>query len=76
MTNSNSSVSSRAPLPTERKPKGRGNQIVVGIVVKSKIGKMEEEVRAGNSRRMRKELTGLVQGVFVRRRFLVRSVYR
>ena len=38
----------------------------------AKIGELEEEVRAGIPRRMRKELTGLVQGVSGRRRFLVR----
>ena len=43
-----------------------------GTVVKAKIGELEEEVRAGNSRRMRKELTGVVQGVSARRRFLMR----
>ena len=41
-------------------------------VVKAKIGELEEEVRAGNSRRKRKELTGVVKGVLGRRRFLVR----
>ena len=45
---------------------------MVGTVVKAKIGELEEEVRAGSSRRMRKELTGVVQGVCGRRRFLVR----
>ena len=43
-----------------------------GTVVKAKIGELEEEVRADNSRRMGKELTGVVQGVSGRRRFLVR----
>ena len=43
-----------------------------GTVVKAKIGELEEEVREGNSRRMRKELTGMVQGVLGRRRFLAR----
>ena len=52
--------------------KGRGNKIVVGTVVKAKIGNLEEKVRVGSSRRMRKELTGVVQGVSGRRRFLVR----
>ena len=52
--------------------KGRGNKIVVGTVVKAKIGELEEEVRAGNKRRMRKELTGVAQGVSEKRRFLVR----
>ena len=40
--------------------------------MKAKIGELEEEVRAGNSRRTRKEFTGVVQGVSGRRRFLVR----
>ena len=43
-----------------------------GTVVKAKIGELEEEVRSGSSRGMRKELTGVVQGVSGRRRFLVR----
>ena len=51
--------------------KGRGNKIVEGEVVKSNKGELEEDVMAGNSRRMRKDLTGLVQGVSGRRRFLV-----
>ena len=54
MTTSNYIVSSEGPLPTEQKLKGRGNKIVVGTVVKAKIGKLEEEVRVGSSRRMRK----------------------
>ena len=52
--------------------KGGGNKIVVGTFVKAKIGELEEEVRVGSSRRMRKELTGVVQGVSGRRRFLLR----
>ena len=63
MTTSNYIVSSRGLLPTERKLKGRGNNIVVGTVVKAKIGELEEEVRVGSSRSMRKELTGVVQDV-------------
>ena len=43
-----------------------------GKIVKAKIGELEEEVRAGNSRRMRKEFSGVVQGVSGRRRILVR----
>ena len=46
--------------------------IVVGTVVKTKIGELEEEVRAGSSRRTRKDLTGVVQGVLVRSRLLLR----
>ena len=52
--------------------KFRGNKIVEGAVVKANIGELEEEVTAGNSRRMRKELTGVVQCVSGRRRFFVR----
>ena len=55
-----------------QKSKGRGDKIVVVMVVKAKIGELEEEVRAGSSRSMRKELTDVVQGVSERRRFLVR----
>ena len=52
--------------------KGRGNNIVEEAVVKANIGELEEEVRAGKSRRMRKELIDVVQGVLGRRRLLVR----
>ena len=45
---------------------------MVGTVVKAKIADLEEEVRAGNSRKTRKELNGGLQGVLWRRRFLVR----
>ena len=44
---------------------------MVGTVVKSNTGKLEEEVRAGSSRRVRKEFTGVVQGVSGRGGFLV-----
>ena len=63
MTTSKSIVSSQGPLPTEQKLKVRGDNIVVGTIVKAKIGELEEEVRVGSSRRMSKELTGVVQGV-------------
>ena len=69
---SNYIVSYQGPLHTERKLKGRGNKIVVGTIVNAKIGDLEEELRVGGSRRMRKELNGVVQGVSGRRRFLVR----
>ena len=72
MTRSNYIFSSQASLPTQLKSKGRGNNIVVGMVVKAKICELEEEVRAGSSRRMGKELTGVVQGVLGRSRLLVR----
>ena len=72
MTNSNSIASYQSPLPIEKKLKGRGDKIVVGTVVKANIGELEEELRAGSSRRTRKELTGVVQGVSGRRGLLVR----
>ena len=47
--------------PSHRaKTKGRGEKILEGKVVKAKIGELEEEVRSGNSRRMSKDLTGVV----------------
>ena len=45
---------------------------MVGTVVKSKLGELEEEVRADSSISMRKELTGVVKGVSGRRMFLAR----
>ena len=70
MTNSNPIVSSQGLLPTEQKSKGRGNKIVVGTLVKAKTGELEEEVRVGSSRSMTKELTGVVQAISGKRRFL------
>ena len=43
--------------------KAKGNKIVVGTVVKSNLGELEEEVRECSSRRTRKEFTGVVKGV-------------
>ena len=45
---------------------------MVGTVVKAKIGELEEEVRVGSARSMRKELTGVVQAISGKRRLLVR----
>ena len=39
-------------------------------VVKAKAGELDDEVREGFSRRMGKELTGVVQGVSWNRRLL------
>ena len=72
MTTSNSIVYSQAPLPTEQKSKGREKKIVEGTVIKANIGELEEELRSGNSRKMRKELTDVVQGISGRRRLLAR----
>ena len=45
---------------------------MVGTAVKAKIGELEEEVRVGNKRRMRMELTGVVKAISGKRKFLVR----
>ena len=45
---------------------------MVGTVVKAKTGELEEDVRVGSARRMRKELTGVVQAISGKRKFLVR----
>ena len=45
---------------------------MVGTVVKAKIRELEEEVRVGSARRMRKEFTGVVQAILWKRKFLVR----
>ena len=45
---------------------------MVGVVEKANIGKLEEEVRAVCSRRMRKELNFVVQVVSGKKRLLVR----
>ena len=36
---------------------------MVGTEIKAKIGELEEEVRVGSARSMRKELTGVVQAI-------------
>ena len=72
ITTSNYIVSYQASLPTEQKLKGRGDNAVVGTVVKAKICELEEEVRAGNSRRMSKDLTGVDQGICGEKRLLAR----
>ena len=38
-----------------------GVKILVGMVVKAKVGKLEDDVREGFSRQMRRELTVVVQ---------------
>ena len=44
---------------------------MVGMAVKAKVGELEEEVRAGCPRSMRKELTDVVQGILGKKRLLV-----
>ena len=40
--------------------------------MKSKVGDLEEDIREGFSRRLRKEMTGVVQEVVGKRRYSVR----
>ena len=45
---------------------------MVGTIIKANIGELEEGVRARFLRRISKELTGLVQGINGKKRFLAR----
>ena len=45
---------------------------MVGTAVKAKVGELEEEIREGFSRRLRKEMTSVVKDVVGKRRYLVR----
>ena len=45
---------------------------MVGTVVKAKVGELEENLREVCSRRLRKEMSGVVQEVVGKRRYLVR----
>ena len=57
---------------TQRSCSGRRNKILVGSGVKAKLGELENEVKENISRRMRKELTGVLDAVSGNRMFLVR----
>ena len=46
--------------------------IMMGTFVKAKVCELEGEFREGCFRRLRKEFTGVVQGVSGKKRFLVR----
>ena len=48
---------------------------MVGALVKAKIGGLKEEVRAGFSRMMRKDFTGVFQGVYGKNMFEVRYFF-
>ena len=58
--------------PSQTKKRGRGNKIIVGKVVKATVGELEEKIREGFPRRLRKYMTGVVQVVVGNRRYLVR----
>ena len=45
---------------------------MVGTVMKYKVGELEEDIREGFSRRLRKEMTGVVQEVVGNRSYSVR----
>ena len=44
-------------------------KIVLGSVVKAKVGELEKITRTGRSRRMRKEVVGCVQSVVGKNKF-------
>ena len=48
---------------------------MVGTLVKSKVGDLEEDTREGFSRGLRKDMTGLVQEVFGKRSYSARFQY-
>ena len=54
------------------KNRGRGNKIMVGTVLKAKVGELKEKVREGFSRRLRKQMTGVMQKVVGNRRYVLR----
>ena len=60
------------PPHTKCRCRGKGNNILVGTVVKSKVGELEDEVREVFPMRRRKELTGVAKWVSGNRSFLVR----
>ena len=53
----------------------RDNDILSGTVVKTKVYELEEEVREVFTRRLSKDLTGMVELVYGNKRFLVRFWY-
>ena len=67
--------SSSRYLPPLRRFKGRGNNILVETAVKEKVGELEEEAREEFTRRPRKELTGVAEGVIFKKSCLVRFQY-
>ena len=48
---------------------------MVGAVVKAKVGDLEEDISEGFSRRLRKDMTGVVQEVVGKRSYSVRFKY-
>ena len=54
-------AASISSLPFKTKKRGRGNKVMVGKVAKANVGVMQKEIREGFSRRLRKEMTGMVK---------------
>ena len=56
--------------PTEKRCRGGGGVgIMVGTVDKANVGELEEDIRERFSNRLRKELTGVFQGLSGKKRF-------
>ena len=51
------------PPHTESRCRVGGDKILVGKVVRAKLSGFEEKVREGFLRKLRKEFTGVVQGL-------------
>ena len=62
----------RLPLTHRGGAGGGGVNILVGGLVKVKVGWFDNDVREVFSRQLRKKLNGVVRGVSGKRRFLVR----
>ena len=58
--------------PHQKKKSGMGKKIMVWKVVKAKVGELEDDIREGFLRRSRKEMTGVVQEIVGKIRYLVR----
>ena len=55
--------------------RGRGDKIMMGTVVKTKVGELEDEAREIFTRRTRKELNGVAEAVSGNKRCLARFQY-
>ena len=70
MKNSIPTVASDTTCLTKTKNCVRGNKMMVGMVVKDKVGDLDKEIREIFSRMLRKEMTGMVKEVVGKRRYL------
>ena len=60
------------PPPPYTSKNMRGDKIMVGTVVKAKLGDLEEDIREVFLRRLRKEMSGVMQEVVGKKRYSVR----